>query len=166
VSSNSALIDAVSRLAPEGVNVSIFDTLGEIPPFNPDLDSDDPPEVVARLRARLQAADGVLISSPEYAHGVPGMLKNALDWLVGSGELVGKPIALVNATSRATHAWASLAETLTVMSARVIADASLTIPLDGRRLDAQGIAADHELSRLVTAVIGALLRAARNGHAA
>ncbi len=165
VSSNSALIDAVARLAPEGVNVSIFDRLAEIPPFNPDLDSDDPPEAVARFRARLQAADGVLISSPEYAHGVPGMLKNALDWLVGSGELVGKPIALVNATSRATHAWASLAETLTVMSGRVIADASLTIPLDGRRLDAHGIAADHELSRLVTAVIAALVRAAQNGHA-
>ena len=72
VSSNSALIDAVARLAPEGVNVSIFDRLAEIPPFNPDLDSDDPPEAVARFRARLQAADGVLISSPEYAHGVPG----------------------------------------------------------------------------------------------
>jgi NAD(P)H-dependent FMN reductase len=166
VSSNSALIDAVARLAPEGVNVSIFDKLGEIPPFNPDLDSNDPPEAVARFRARLQDADGVLISSPEYAHGVPGTLKNALDWLVGSGELVGKPIALVNATSRATHAWASLAETLTVMSGRVIADASLTIPLDGRRLDAHGIAADNELSRLVTAVIAALVREAENGYAA
>jgi NAD(P)H-dependent FMN reductase len=93
---------------------------------------------------------------------VPGVLKNALDWVVGSGELVGKPIALVNATARATHAWASLAETLTVMSARVITDASLTIPLDGRKLDAAGIAADPELSRLVTAAIGALVRAARN----
>jgi NAD(P)H-dependent FMN reductase len=165
-SSNSALVDAVSRLAPEGVDISVFDKLGEIPPFNPDLDSEDPPEAVGGFRATLQGADAVLISSPEYAHGVPGVLKNALDWIVGSGELVGRPIALVNATARATHAWASLAETLTVMSARVIPDASLTIPLDGRKLDADGIVADPELGRLVSAAIDALVRAARYGHPA
>ena len=61
-----------------------------------------------------------------------GVLKNALDWVVGSGELMDKPIALINASARATHAYASLRETLTTMSGRVIEDASVTIPLDGR----------------------------------
>jgi 5,10-methylene-tetrahydrofolate dehydrogenase/methenyl tetrahydrofolate cyclohydrolase len=68
-----------------------------------------------------------------------GALKNALDWVVGSGELIGKPIAVMNASARATHAWASLAGTLTVRSARVIRDASITVSLDGRMLDANGI---------------------------
>ena len=81
----------------------------------------------------------MVISSPEYAHGVPGVLKNALDWVVGSGELAEKPVALINASPRATHAWASLAETLTVMSAQVVPEASITLPLQGRSLDALAI---------------------------
>jgi chromate reductase, NAD(P)H dehydrogenase (quinone) len=113
------------------VDVSIYGELEALPRFNPDLDGDPAPEAVARFRAALQVCDAALISSPEYAHGVPGVLKNALDWVVGSGELVNKPIALVNASRRATHAWASLAETLAVMSARVIPDASITVPLEG-----------------------------------
>jgi NAD(P)H-dependent FMN reductase len=92
-------------------------------------------------------------------------LKNALDWLVGSGELVGKPVALVNASPRATHAWASLAETLTVMSARVIRDASVTVPLQGRSLDAAGIAADGELSKVLRSAIDALVNAAQEPFA-
>jgi chromate reductase, NAD(P)H dehydrogenase (quinone) len=160
-SSNSALIAAAARLAPGTVEISIYRGLAEIPPFNPDVESDDAPEAVTRFRAALQACDVVLISSPEYAHGVPGVLKNALDWVVGSGELVNKPIALINASGRATHAWASLAETLSVMSAHVIVDASITVPLDGRRLDANGIVEDAELSTALRSAIEALAGAAR-----
>ena len=160
-SSNSALIGAAARLALDAVEVSIYCGLADLPPFNPDLDDDSPPEAVARFRARLRACDAVLISSPEYAHGVSGVLKNALDWIVSSGELIDKSIALVNASRRATHAWASLAETLTVMSARVIVDASITIPLDGKGLDANGIAADAELSSALKSAIDRLAIAAR-----
>ena len=159
-SSNSALIGAAARLASDAVEVSIYRGLAEIPPFNPDLDGDSAPEAVARFRAALQACDAVLLSSPEYAHGVPGVLKNALDWVVGSGELVDKRIALINASRRAIHAWASLAETLTVMSARVIVDPSITIPLDGRGLDANGIVGDAELSTALRSAIEALAFAA------
>jgi chromate reductase len=157
---NTALIVAAARLAPGTVEISIYRGLAEIPPFNPDLESDSAPEAVARFRAALQACDVVLISSPEYAHGVPGVLKNALDWVVGSGELVDKPIALINASGRATHAWASLAETLSVMSAHVIVEASITVPLDGRRLDANGIVEDTELSSALRSAIEALAGAA------
>jgi chromate reductase, NAD(P)H dehydrogenase (quinone) len=160
-SSNTALIVAAARLAPGTVEISIYRGLAEIPPFNPDLESDSAPEAVTRFRAALQACDVVLISSPEYAHGVPGVLKNALDWVVGSGELVDKPIALINASGRATHAWASLAETLSVMSAHVIVEASITVPLDGRRLDANGIVEDAELSTALRSAIEALAGAAR-----
>ncbi len=158
-SSNSALIAAAARLAPAGVEMSIFPGLAELPPFNPDLDQDCPPEAVGRFRRRLDACDALLISSPEYAHGVPGVLKNALDWVVGSSELVGKPVALINTSARATHAWNSLVETLTVMSARVILGASITVPLQGSTLDADGIAADPELATLLRCAVDALATA-------
>jgi chromate reductase, NAD(P)H dehydrogenase (quinone) len=165
-SSNGALVEAAVRLAPSAVEVSVYRGLAEIPPFNPDLDDDRAPEAVITLRATLQACDAVLISSPEYAHGVSGVMKNALDWVVGSGELMDKPIALVNASGRARLAWASLAETLSVMSARVVPEASITIALDGRGLDASGIVGDAELSTALRSAIEALagvVRGTRGG---
>ena len=114
-------------------SVNVTTELADVPPFNPDLDTDTAPAGVARFRAALEACDALLICSPEYAHGVSGVLKNALDWVVGSGELMDKPIALINASTRATHAHASLQETLTTMSGRVIEEASVTIPLEGAK---------------------------------
>jgi NAD(P)H-dependent FMN reductase len=142
--------------------MSIYRGLAELPPFNPDLDGDSAPEAVTRFRATLEASDAILISSPEYAHGVPGVVKNALDWVVGSGELIAKPIALINASARANRAWASLAETLAVMSAHVILEASITVPLDGRALDSNGIVGDDQLSTTLRSAIDALARAARD----
>lgn len=160
-SSNTALVNAGARLAPAGSQVSIFDELEHLPAFNPDLDTDQPPSAVAAFRAALQACDAVLISSPEYAHGVPGALKNALDWVVSSGEFIDKPIALVNASSRAIHAWNSLLETLTVMSGRVIRAASITVPLDGMRLDADAIVANSQFANLLMAALQDLVSATR-----
>src|SRR5215831_18403287 len=148
-SSNTALVNAAAQLAPSGIEVAIYEDLDQLPPFNPDRDTDRPPTPVCAFRAALQSADAVLLSSPEYAHGVPGVLKNALDWVVGSGELVGKPVALVNASTRATHAWNSLVETLSVMSARVIREESITVPLNGTGLDAERIASNPQLAGLV-----------------
>jgi NAD(P)H-dependent FMN reductase len=90
------------------------------------------------------------------------VLKNALDWIVGSGELMAKPVGVINASARATHAWKSLVETLTVMSADVIADASIVIPLQGTTLDADGIASDAELATLLRSAVAALANAARH----
>ena len=160
-SSNTALVEAVARLAGDAVEVSIYRELETIPPFNPDVDGDAAPEAVMKFRSRLQDCDAVLISSPEYAHGVPGVLKNALDWVVGSGELIGKPIALINASARATHARASLLETLTTMSANVVPAASPTVALDGRALDANGIVGDGHLSAALRAALTALASAVR-----
>ena len=115
-SSNTTLLRAAARLAPGHVTMTLYERLTELPHFNPDRD-DVPDPAVTSLRAQLQAADGVLLSTPEYAHGVPGSLKNLLDWVVGSGELVDKPVALLHA-SRSPWALASIRETLSVMSAR------------------------------------------------
>ena len=89
-----------------------------------------------------------------------------LDWVVGSGELVDKPIALLNASGRATLAWASLAETLAVMSAQVVPEASITVSIQGRTLDASDIVGDAELTAMLKAAIEALAFAAHRAHAA
>ena len=157
-SSNSALLRAAARLAPEGVEITLFDGLGRLPPFNPDLEGAEP-SAVLEFRQRVQSADGVLFACPEYAHGVPGVLKNALDWLVGSSEIVAKPAALINAAPRAVHAQASLAETLSVMSASLISETPLIVSLAGRKLDAAGILADPEISGALRSAITTLARA-------
>jgi NAD(P)H-dependent FMN reductase len=147
------------------VFVSVYRELESLPPFNPDLDGGHTPPPVVRFRAALQACDAVLISSPEYAHGVPGVLKNALDWVVSSGELVDKPVALINTSARATHAWASLAETLSVMSAYVVLDASITVPLGGRSLDVEHIVADAAIASALRSAIDILSSDGREARA-
>jgi NAD(P)H-dependent FMN reductase len=155
-SSNTALIRALAVVAPDGVHMDIYDELAAIPPFNPDIDDRDAPEAVRLFRRRISNADALLISSPEYAHGVPGVLKNALDWIVGSGELIDKPVALVNASSRATLAYASLAETVTVMSGRLVTAASIVVPVP-KGATADDLVAHSTLSENLRSILRALL---------
>ena len=147
-STNRRLLRAAAAVAPEGVQVTLFEGLAALPHFNPDLDVEGAiaPEAVASWREAVGAADALLISTPEYAHGVPGTLKNALDWLVSSPEVIGKPIAVLNASARSHHADASLKETLRTMSARIIDEASIVIALDGRRLTTEQMLEDPSIA--------------------
>ena len=123
-SSNTALLRAAAATVPEGVTVEHYDGIRELPHFDPDLDGPEPPPGIADLRARLVAADAVLISTPEYAHALPGALKDTLDWLVGSGELVDKAVAVMSASpglDGGKIAGDALVTLLEVMSARVVA---------------------------------------------
>ena len=95
-SSNTALLQAAAALAPQDVEVVLYDGLGDLPHFNPDLDGETVAPAVSSWRSKLRDADGVVFSVPEYAHSVPGVLKNSLDWVVGSGELADKPVTLFN----------------------------------------------------------------------
>ena len=122
---NSAFLRTAATLAPYGVTLVVYDGLGNLPHFNPELDKEPLPVAVTDFRSQLNSSAGVIISSPEYAHGIPGVLKNALDWLVASGELYEKPVTLFNASPRTIYAQASLTETLMVMSARLIPEASI-----------------------------------------
>lgn len=155
-SSNTILLNAAQRLAPDSVAITLFDGLSDLPHFNPDLDGPVAPPAVAVLRAAVQSAEAVLISSPEYAHGVPGVLKNGLDWLVSGVEILCKPIGLLNASPRSTHAQASLTEILTTMSTTLVPGASLAVPLSGRRLDVAGILADPTLVTPLRSALDAL----------
>lgn len=159
VSSNTRLLQAAASLAPPGVSLVPYSGLGGLPHFNPDLDGPTVPEPVAELRASVAASHGLLISSPEYARGVPGSLKNGLDWLVGGPEMAGKPVALLNASPRATHAQAALAETLRTMAAIVVAEASITVPLLGTKLDPAGMLAAPEIATPVREALAAFAAA-------
>jgi len=124
---NTALLRTAASLTPYGVTLIIYDGLGNLPHFNPELDKEPLPLGVTDFRSQLNSSAGVIISSPEYAHGIPEVLKNALDWVVASGELYEKPVALFNASPRSSYAQASLAETLTVMTARLIPEAFINL---------------------------------------
>ena len=160
-SSNTVVLAAAGLLAPAGLTVSPFGALAQLPAFNPDLDDDAnaPPPPVAHWRSALRDADMVLISSPEYAHGIPGALKNALDWVVGSGELVGKPVGVVNPSASSRFAFPQLVEVLTVMSAAVIPEATVIIDLPRRGLTAAQLAADESTAQALRSVLAALLAA-------
>ena len=145
-SSNTQLLQALALLAPAGTTITLFTELAQFPHFNPDLDQEPAPHAVAAFRNQLGWADAVVISTPEYAHGVPGSLKNALDWIVSSGEFVEKSVCLINASQQATHAYESLAETLKVMLAVLVPDGFVTVPVQGRKLTAAEIAANPEFS--------------------
>jgi NAD(P)H-dependent FMN reductase len=153
VSSNTALLHAAIAAAPANVEIKLYGGLGDLPHFNPDLEPMEPSSVTD-LRAQVEWSDGLIISSPEYAHGIPGVLKNALDWLVSGEEFVGKPVALFNASPRAIHAQAALTEIVTTMAGRMISEASITVALLGKNLDVAEIIADSEIfSELQAAII-------------
>lgn len=150
-SSNTTLLRAVADAMPADSTMTLFEGLAEIPAFNPDFDVEGMPGVVTRWRALIGGADAVAISSPEYAHGVVGSLKNALDWLVGSGELYEKPLALLHVSARGEIARAALRETLTVMTARIVFEE--IVPLDAvaaaARKIVRGVRARRELPKAI-----------------
>lgn len=148
-STNTAALQALARLAPAGVYVDVYDGLAGLPLFNPDDDEDaaKAPAPVRSLRLRVAEADALVIAAPEYAHGVSGVLKNALDWLVASEAFAGKPVALLNTAPRAFHAQANLREILDTMAARLVPEAFMTLPLTGASSSAESIAADPAMAR-------------------
>ncbi len=155
VSSNTALLRAAATLAPNGMEIYVYGGLGDLPHFNPDLEGAEPP-AVKEFGVLVGEADGIIISSPEYAHGVPGVLKNALDWLVGGFDFINKPIALFNASPRSTYAHASLTEIITIMSGRIIPEASITVDLREKHLsDEASIVAHPEIAGLLRAALDA-----------
>ena len=162
-STNSALLRAAASVAPVGTTFTYFDRqIGELPHFRADLDEEGalPPPEVAAFRALLAAADGVLISCPEYAHGVPGSFKNALDWIVSSGEFTDKPVALLMAgPGGARQAWTALTPTLRVMGCNLVFEASLVVAR--RHFSDDGVLDDAELLAEIRRAVEALTAALR-----
>jgi chromate reductase, NAD(P)H dehydrogenase (quinone) len=131
-SSNSALLRTAHRVAPLDVEVVDAMSVGDVPAFNPDLERDGPtPAAVVEWRGQVAEADGgVLIASPEYAHSLPGSLKNALDWLVGSGELYGRRVVVLCGSPRPNGGGlgrTALEQTLRAQGADVVLSATVGV---------------------------------------
>lgn len=155
-SSNHALLRAIGTLAPDCA-VEIYDGTATLPYFSPDRDVDPAPPEVARLRALVRGASALVVSSPEYAHGIPGSLKNALDWLVSGVEIVGKPTLVWSASpSGALHAHPQLVEVLRTMSADVLVEAGLQVTSARAAFDAEGRLVDGDLRRTLEASLARL----------
>ena len=133
-SANRAALEAASAVAVAGgALVDDFERLADVPAFDPGR-AEERIEVVDGWRGRVRAADVVLVAAPEYAGGVAGAVKNALDWLVGSGELYRKPVAVISAgTSGGLHARRMLAQTLTWQGAYVVGQLGIASPRTTRR---------------------------------
>lgn len=148
------------ELATDRVELSIYDGMCELPHFNPELDDELAIAAVQDWRTQLQAADGILFCTPEYAHGVPGSLKNALDWIVSSGEFMHKPTAVISASPSpdgGAKANAALVQTLRVMMAEIADGSILCIPAVYNKFNDRSELTDLEtklaLSSLLTSLV-------------
>lgn len=150
---NRALLHAAIRLSPPGMEIAMYPDIGILPLYNPDLEHCVPAQV-ERFLAQVAESQALLIASPEYAHGVTGTLKNALDWLVSFEPFANKPVALLNASPRARHADDALREILKTMSADLVESASISVSLLDSKLTEAEIA-DHPL--ISVAIASALL---------
>lgn len=156
---NSAIIRAAAQGAPLRVAPRVYPSMGDLPLFNPDDDSEPLDRSVADLRKSIGRADALFICTPEYAGGLPGSFKNLLDWTVGSSEMTNKLVGWVNAASPAApaggeDAYASLRKVLSYVDARIVEAACVKIPMSRQSVDADGlIIAPSILERVARALI-------------
>jgi len=147
-SSNHTILQYLGGMMPEDVDYTIYDGLASIPAFDPGLDNDTPPAAVADLRDKIAAVDAIIICTPEYAFGVPGALKNALDWTVSSGSLSGKPLALITASTSGQYAHEGMTRILGALDATMSEAGNLLIPFIRTKIDANGNLTDDITEKL------------------
>ena len=145
-SSNLTLLNDAAALVPDGISFSIYRGIDSLPFFNPDLEAAGTPPAVSAFREALSSADGVLIASPEYGFSLPGSLKNAIDWVIGSAELSEKPVAVtasVASVGRGQRGLKALLVTLGAVGARIVGGEPIV----------KGVNAHSDLVALVNALI-------------
>jgi chromate reductase len=143
-STNHRLLNVIAGLGNENFDISFFNGLAKLPAFNPDDDNDNiAPEVVI-FRKQLNDADGVIICTPEYAHGVPGSLKNALDWTVSTSDFYHKPTLLITASTDGQFGHSALLETLIAIGAKNIAQLQLLIQFAQTKINKDGVITDEK----------------------
>jgi chromate reductase len=155
-SGNLALLEEAAALAPPGVDLVVFDGLRDLPQFNPDLEQDGPLNVVEQWRQAIAGSDALLVASPEYGFSLPGSLKNGIDWVIGSGELERKVVAItasVNHPERGRRGLQALRDTLQAVSAVIV----------GGEPSVRGPTFDAQLSALLHSLVSAV-RAAADSH--
>lgn len=135
-SANRRLLAVAAASAPPGVTVRLSDALRELPHFDPDLETRGAPDAVVRWRQAIADSDAILIASPEYALSLPGTLKNGIDWLIGSGELERKVVAITAAVlgpGRGRRGLQALRDTLAAVSATIVEGEPIPVGPDFER---------------------------------
>src|SRR6187455_161159 len=161
-SSATAILNVVAGLVPQNVEFNIYNGLAEIPAFN---DSNEIPEPVAHLIKLLSDADGVFFCIPEYAFGVPGALKNALDWTVSSSTAFpDKPVALITAATGGDKAHAAFLLTLKAMSSKIPEGATLLISFIRSKLNDKNEIKDSATLESINGVINSLIDSIQNEY--
>lgn len=157
-SANTNILKEIANSTSENVDIKIVGGLDELPYFNPEITEDIP--LINHFRDQIKAADGVIFSTPEYAFGIPGVLKNALDWLVSSGELNDKPVAVISASPMHTggdKALASLLLTLSALGTNTPQNATLAIGSIKSKMNEEGKITNLETLQQLKEVLNALL---------
>jgi chromate reductase len=140
-------------MMPPHINYSIYNGLSAIPA----LENNEPPAEVTAFRKQVSEADAIIICTPEYAYGVPGALKNALDWTVSSASFSGKPTALITASTGGEHAYGALIKILGAIDANLIKEATLLISFVRSKMDGEGNITAGETAGKLKVVFDALM---------
>lgn len=152
---NHCLIKAIADLSATSLDITIFDGIANLPQFNPDNDEDNVAKEVADFRQQLNNADGVIICTPEYAHGVPGTLKNAIDWTISSSSFPQKPTMLITASTGGNYGHKALMETLKAIEAKNIDNLQMVIPFVKTKISMDNkITDDNTLAEVKTLIAG------------
>ena len=154
-SSNLNLVKAIQELAKDVFDITIYNGIGQLPQFNPDMDNAGVPALVTDFRNQIRQANGVLISTPEYAMGVPGALKNALDWTVSSGEFSHKPVALLTASTSGLKAHDALLASLQVIEAKMTEETAMIISFIKTKVNNEAKITDASTLQQVQALLNA-----------
>lgn len=152
-SSNHSILQFLARIIPTEDNYTIYDRLRDIPAFDPGIDTDSLPAPVADFREKLSQADGIIICTPEYAFGVPGALKNALDWTVSSGSFSGKPTALITASTGGENAHEAMIKILGAIDAKLVPETKLLIQFVRSKINASGNVTDPDTNQKLKTLI-------------
>jgi chromate reductase, NAD(P)H dehydrogenase (quinone) len=148
-------INALALLSKDFFDIDTYDSLDQLPHFNPDLDNETPPEKIIAFRKQLKSADGILICTPEYAMGIPGTLKNAIDWTVSSCEFSYKPTLLITASSMGEKGHAALIDVLKIIEANMTVETQLLISFAKTKINNEGIITDMETKHKIITLISA-----------
>lgn len=155
-SSATAIIKQIIRLNHEEADITVYRDLAQLPPFD---DSPIVPPIVREFKSLVTHADAILICTPEYAFGVPGVLKNALDWTVGTGEFVNKRVGVITAATGGSYAHASLLLTLTALSAKLVDNGTMLIAYVRSKLSESGEIMDKQILKRLNLVVTSLAHA-------
>lgn len=157
-STNLTIIENIARMFADKINVTIYQGLANLPHFNPDLEAGAPVPEVEDFRRRIREADGVLICTPEYVFSIPGALKNALEWTVGTSDFAGRPAALITASSLGEKTHESLFLVLKTIEAKIAENTALLISGARTKINSGGELADPATIEAINLLIESFLQ--------